>query len=407
MINPLVIFTTNIGKQVFLKPGLTPRKGDPVILIKDVNGKYINIGVCKPSIGDEVIFFKTLTGQQVAMANIKPIVTASPPPDNVLYGSQTITLTMNEAGTIYYTTDGSDPTDPAHGIIYTNPISIPTGNTTLKFYGIDVYGIKSLVWTDVYDINAAIGSNPWQTAICTICNGANPIMGNPPKGYAGYITGMGWSGGGCYSITPPLWQQYPFSWLNYSPVTGNTGVLEAYNDSGGTTPGITDIRDDYGVDYDPLSGFSKECCDGTSTADSCDSHGGPGCTYRLTPFTGSNATINEIGASEAQYPDPYPQVCSDVSCFNTTTGGDCWADAAWLYNTLSAAGFQARIMGYVDGGSGVGYRHTWVQVYLLGLWQTWNYQGFYSHHFGDVGGGTPFVLIGPGNAPADISQTGY
>lgn len=89
-----------------------------------------------------------------------PIITAHP--NGGSYNSaQNIRLTANESvSKIRYTTDNSDPR--ANGIRYQNPITI-SENTTLKFYGTDLYGNSSSVQAQIYsfDFDAPITSaNP-------------------------------------------------------------------------------------------------------------------------------------------------------------------------------------------------------------------------------------------------------
>ncbi len=120
--------------------------------------------------------------------------------------------------------------------------------------------------------------------------------------------------------------------------------------------------------------------------------------------------LDAVGQEEAQFGDVQHVTIygiDDASVIETYGYGDCWADSCWLYNKLSALGVQVRIMGYEDGGRDDGYRHTWIEINVGNGWQTWNYTKYSSQHAGDNGYGTPFVLIGPGNAPADIMKTGY
>lgn len=122
------------------------------------------------------------------------------------------------------------------------------------------------------------------------------------------------------------------------------------------------------------------------------------------------AIVDAIGMQEAQFGNIQHVTIygiDDESVIQEYGYGDCWADACWLYNKLSAAGVQVRIMGYEDGGIDDGYRHTWIEINIGNGWQTWNYTKYNSQHAGDNGYGTPFVLIGPDNAPADIMKTGY
>jgi len=122
------------------------------------------------------------------------------------------------------------------------------------------------------------------------------------------------------------------------------------------------------------------------------------------------AIVDAIGQQEAQFGDIQHVTIygiDDASVIEEYGYGDCWADSCWLYNKLSAAGVQVRIMGYEDGGIDDGYRHTWIEINIGSGWQTWDYKKYNSQHAGDNGYGTPFVLIGPGSAPADVMKTGY
>ncbi len=128
-------------------------------------------------------------------------------------------------------------------------------------------------------------------------------------------------------------------------------------------------------------------------------------THIKTNTTNTSAKLNVIGQEEAQYQDV--QGVSDVNSLTESGSGDCWADSTWLYDQLTAAGIQARIMGYVNDGTGIGYRHAWVEINTGNGWQTWNYTDYHSQHYGDVGCGTPYVIIGPGNPNPNIESTGY
>lgn len=128
-------------------------------------------------------------------------------------------------------------------------------------------------------------------------------------------------------------------------------------------------------------------------------------THIKTNITNTTAKLNTIGQQEAQYKDV--QGVSDVNSFTQLGYGDCWADSMWLYDKLTAAGIPVRIMGYEDEGYGAGYRHAWVEINTGNGWTMWNYTGYNSQHYGDVGDGTPYVLIGPGNSTANIQSTGY
>lgn len=105
-----------------------------------------------------------------------PIVTASPRGDTYYNNSpQSVTLTANEPATIYYTTDGTDPTTASTK--YTTPISI-TSTTTLKFFGVDTVGNVEAVQTEYYTITAS--DSPLQVLSVNPADGATgvPVTSN-------------------------------------------------------------------------------------------------------------------------------------------------------------------------------------------------------------------------------------
>jgi formylglycine-generating enzyme required for sulfatase activity len=79
-----------------------------------------------------------------------PTTTASPL-GNTYNETQTVTLTADESGTIYYTTDGATPNESS--IVYSGPISIDN-ITTLKFFAIDSLGNVEPVNTEIYTFNS-------------------------------------------------------------------------------------------------------------------------------------------------------------------------------------------------------------------------------------------------------------
>lgn len=119
----------------------------------------------------------------------------------------------------------------------------------------------------------------------------------------------------------------------------------------------------------------------------------------------SVAVLYSIADEDNQFMDI--QGTSDAASLIRLGYGDCWANSEWLYNKLTATGVQARIMGYVNGGYGEGYRHAWIEINTVNGWQSWDYIGTHSQHYGNLADGTPFVLIGPGKSNADILSTGY
>jgi hypothetical protein len=84
---------------------------------------------------------------------VAPVVTASPP-GGTYTSVQLVTLTPSESSTIYYTTDGSNPTTSSTA--YFTPISIAS-TTTLKFLAKDVAGNIGHIVNETYTISIVRG----------------------------------------------------------------------------------------------------------------------------------------------------------------------------------------------------------------------------------------------------------
>ena len=96
--------------------------------------------------------------------NIVP--TASVSPVGGIYNTtQKVALNMNDAGTIYYTTDGTTPTTSSKK--YSSPISI-TNKTLLEYLAVDLAGNQSPIYYETYNIiptvNASIDSGFYNTS---------------------------------------------------------------------------------------------------------------------------------------------------------------------------------------------------------------------------------------------------
>lgn len=89
-----------------------------------------------------------------------PTVTISPTPGAFTSG-QSVTLSANEASTIYYTLDGSTPTTSS--TVYSGAISV-SATTTIKYFAKDTAGNSSTVQTATYTINIADTTAPTVTA---------------------------------------------------------------------------------------------------------------------------------------------------------------------------------------------------------------------------------------------------
>lgn len=81
-----------------------------------------------------------------------PTVIANPV-NGEYHVAQNVTLTINEPGTIYYTTDGTNPITSYNSYEYTGPIQI-NSTTTINFAAIDMAGNWSPVYNETYVISA-------------------------------------------------------------------------------------------------------------------------------------------------------------------------------------------------------------------------------------------------------------
>ncbi|MEG3225479.1 MAG: hypothetical protein BME94_08245 [Methanobacteriales archaeon Met13] len=80
------------------------------------------------------------------------------PPGGSYYSPQNVVLAADETSTIYYTTDGSNPTSSSSQ--YQTPLAI-TISKVLKYFGVDTSGNPSLVKTENYSIYALQSYNYW------------------------------------------------------------------------------------------------------------------------------------------------------------------------------------------------------------------------------------------------------
>ena len=110
-----------------------------------------------------------------------PIITPS-----VLTGhyatAQTVSLTINEPGTIYYTTNGSTPT--ISSLIYSAPIVIPA-SATLMYFGKDTAGNASAVMSQIYDISTII------SVVHSVAGTYSQTFATNATVTVGYINGAG------------------------------------------------------------------------------------------------------------------------------------------------------------------------------------------------------------------------
>ncbi|OGU13722.1 MAG: hypothetical protein A2076_09865 [Geobacteraceae bacterium GWC2_53_11] len=95
---------------------------------------------------------ETVKTQAYTIDKIAPVTTSSRAAGT--YGASfDVTLAANETATIYYTTNGSDPTTSSSA--YSTPILI-SANTTLKFFARDTAGNSETIKTAVYVIDTSL-----------------------------------------------------------------------------------------------------------------------------------------------------------------------------------------------------------------------------------------------------------
>lgn len=94
---------------------------------------------------------ETVRSVVYTIADTTPPVTTASLPGGTYTTPPTVTLTVNEPATIYYTVDGSEPTtsSPVYG-----PIHI-TRSTTLRFFARDIAGNMENIKTETYTIMAS------------------------------------------------------------------------------------------------------------------------------------------------------------------------------------------------------------------------------------------------------------
>ncbi len=84
--------------------------------------------------------------------SIKPVTTASPAGGFFKTTPVDVTLSVDKVATIYYTTNGSDPTTSSS--VYSAPISFTAdGTSTLKFYAVDSAGNTDKIHSETYTID--------------------------------------------------------------------------------------------------------------------------------------------------------------------------------------------------------------------------------------------------------------
>lgn len=136
------------------KEGETVTVGTPATItpyLKDVSAEGCLSWTIAPGTYDITADFATMKLTVVNSGDeplpVKPVVKANPVSGTLFTTSVAVSLSVNPAGTIYYTTDGTTPT--ASSEKYTTPLNF-TETTTLKTLAISTEGEKSDVQTFSY-----------------------------------------------------------------------------------------------------------------------------------------------------------------------------------------------------------------------------------------------------------------
>ncbi|MEW6447756.1 MAG: Ig-like domain-containing protein [Bacillota bacterium] len=147
---------------------VTPQGGSPVSIGKNITGSTLTLdpnqelayataytvtvpaGAVKDLAGNQLAAGYTFCFSTEAPPDTKPPTVTADPKGGLYNALQSVTLTASEPSTIYYTTDGGDPTTGSAK--YTDPISI-SADTTLKFMAVDQAGNHSVIYTETYTID--------------------------------------------------------------------------------------------------------------------------------------------------------------------------------------------------------------------------------------------------------------
>lgn len=125
---------------------------------------YYDVMAKAPGMDPEIIFTGNVAVTDVVTQwETTPPVTTPSVAGGLFNANQSVALTANEVGAkIYYTTDGSTPTQSSAQ--YSAPLAI-TSTTTLKFFAVDTAGNAEAVKTEAYTLD--------KVAPVTTCNMAN------------------------------------------------------------------------------------------------------------------------------------------------------------------------------------------------------------------------------------------
>lgn len=119
--------------------------------IKDPAGNFAIMTLAAPSAAGSLA-----ANRDLVIDNVPPGMTVASPSSGVYSTPQSVALAAIEAGTIYYTTDGSEPDTGSS--VYTAPLTVAS-DTTLRFFAMDMAGNMEVAKPqEIYHILAGDGS---------------------------------------------------------------------------------------------------------------------------------------------------------------------------------------------------------------------------------------------------------
>ena len=130
-------------------------------------------------------------------------------------------LTSTTAGTIYFTTDGSEPDSSSE--IYNSPIFLENGIHTIKAYFVNEFGVESNRVTKTYNIDVSIPFAPEVSAYSGDYEVPTLISVEVPEGSMVYYTNDG---------TAPTSDSIPYNQPIPMPVGKSRFKFVTYNESG-------------------------------------------------------------------------------------------------------------------------------------------------------------------------------
>ncbi|GAA0497286.1 extracellular catalytic domain type 1 short-chain-length polyhydroxyalkanoate depolymerase [Deinococcus depolymerans] len=129
-----------------------------------------------------------------------PVLSVSPAPGTYV-GPLTVTLALNEPGTVYVTTDGSDPASSASRVALVGGGSVTlTSSGTVRAYGVDTAGNASAAQASAYTLTAAPDTS---VSFSSVASQDGYVAANTPSATTGgYVVTSGGIGVGDNADAP-------------------------------------------------------------------------------------------------------------------------------------------------------------------------------------------------------------